>query len=172
MSFEVYKRLCEELYNGKGDDHLFAHSILKMEWNLMARSDNYANMHLQHIQWRSDILIYYVGTSKVNQTRDRANDPWNVYSNPKNPKICPVIALAKYFFSRLNILTTNSKLFPGNHQYERFLKILYRIINNNLEEFQSLGFDKRTLGSYSVRKRSITIVASGCTVSPPTASIF
>ena len=35
MSFEVYKRLCEELYNGKGDDYLFARALLTMEWNLM-----------------------------------------------------------------------------------------------------------------------------------------
>ena len=30
MSFEVYKRLYEELYNVKGDDHLFAHDFLTM----------------------------------------------------------------------------------------------------------------------------------------------
>ena len=35
MSFEVYKILCEELYNGKGDDYLFARAFLTMEWNLM-----------------------------------------------------------------------------------------------------------------------------------------
>ena len=29
--FEVYKGLCEELYNGKCDDHLFAHALLTME---------------------------------------------------------------------------------------------------------------------------------------------
>ena len=52
MSFEVYKLLCEELYNGKGDDHFFAHAFLTIEWNLMARSDNCVNMHVQHIQWR------------------------------------------------------------------------------------------------------------------------
>ena len=57
MSFEVYKRLCEVLYNRKGDDHLFAHAFLKMEWNLMARSNKCVNMHVQHIQWRLDSLI-------------------------------------------------------------------------------------------------------------------
>ena len=57
ISFEVYKRLCEELYNGKGDDHLFANAFLKMEWNLMAKSNNCVNIHVQHIQWSSDFLI-------------------------------------------------------------------------------------------------------------------
>ena len=111
--------LCEELYNVKG--------------NLVARSDNCVNMHVQHTQWILGSLINYFGTLKGNQTGDRSNDPWHVYSNPKNPTICPVLALDKYFFSHPDILTTDSKLFPSNHQYEIFLNIFHRIINNNLE---------------------------------------
>ena len=171
MSFEGYKRLCEELYNGKVDDHLFAHDFLTMEWNLIVRSENCVNIHVQHIQWRSDSLIYYFGTSKCNQTGDISNDTWHVYSNSKNTKNCPILALDKYFFSHAKILTTNSKLFPGNHQYERFLKIFHKIINDNLEEFQSLGAEKGTLGPHSIRKGAITIVPIGCTVSPTMAYI-
>ena len=126
---------------------------------------------MHHIHWKLDCLIYYLGTLKGNQTGDRANDPWHVYSNPKNPTTCPVLTLYKYLFSHPIILTTNSKLFTGNYQYEIFLKISHKIINDNPEVFQSLGFEKRTLGSHSVRKGSITIFASGCTVSPPMAYI-
>ena len=133
VSFEVYKILCEELYNGKVDDHFFAHAFLTMEWNLMKRSNNCANIHVYHIQWRSDSFIYYFGTYKGNQTEDRANDPQRVYSNPNNPKNCPVLDLSKYLFSHPIILTTYSNLFPGNHQYEIFLNIFHRIINNNIE---------------------------------------
>ena len=61
----------------------------------MARSDNCGNRHVQNIQWRLDSLIYYFVTTKVNQTGDRSDDPCHVYSNPKNPIICPVLALAK-----------------------------------------------------------------------------
>ena len=83
------------MYNVKCDDHLFVHAFLTMEWDLFTRSDNCANMHVQHIQWRSDCLIFYFGNSKGNQTGDRANGPWHVYSNPNNPTIFPVLALAK-----------------------------------------------------------------------------
>ena len=86
MTFEVYKRLCEELYNRIDDDHSFAHALLTTEWNLMVRSENFVNKNKQPIHWRSDILIYYFGTSKGNQTGDRANDTWHVYPNPNNPK--------------------------------------------------------------------------------------
>ena len=46
MRFEVYKRLCEEMYNGKVYDHLFLHAFLKIELNSMGRSDNCVNMHV------------------------------------------------------------------------------------------------------------------------------
>ena len=133
----------------------------------MARSDNCVNIHVQHIQWRSDSLIYCFGTSKGDQTVDIVNDPWHIYANPKNPKMCPVIALSKYFFYHPDTLTTNSKLFPGNHQYKIFLKISHKIINDTLDEFLSLGVEKITPRAQFVSKVSITIVASGCTVSPP-----
>ena len=83
------------MYNGNGGGHLFAHAFLTMEWNLMARSDNCVNMYVQHIQWRSDILIYYFGTLKGIETGDRANDPCHAYSKPKNPTIYHIIALDK-----------------------------------------------------------------------------
>ena len=60
--------------NEKCDDHLFVHSFLAMEWNLMARRDKCVNMHVHQIQWRLDSLIYYFGTSKGNQTGYRVND--------------------------------------------------------------------------------------------------
>ena len=62
---------------------------------MMARSDNCVNMHVKHIQCRSDCLIFYFVTFKVNQTGKRSSDPWHVYSNPNNPTICPVLALDK-----------------------------------------------------------------------------
>ena len=99
----------------------------------MAIKYNCVNMHVQHTQRRSDSLIYYFVTSKGNKTGYRANDTWHVYLNPKNPKKFLVIALAKYFLSHPDILTTNSKLFPGNHQYQIFLNIFHKIINDNLE---------------------------------------
>ena len=55
MSFDVYKTLCDVLHQGKGEDFLFEHSFLTMEWNLMARSNNSINMHIKHIFSRGHI---------------------------------------------------------------------------------------------------------------------
>ena len=80
--------------------------------------------------------------------------------------------MAKYIFSNPDILTTNSPLFPGNCQYDIFLKIFHKVTKDNFERFQETGVEKLMLGAHSVRKGAITIVATGCTVSPPIASIF
>ena len=82
-----------------------------------------------------------------------------------------MLALAKYLFTNPDILTSNCQLFPGNHQYERFLKIFHKVIKKYASEFQALGVEMGSLGAHSIRKGAITLVASGCTVSPPMASI-
>ena len=107
MIFEVYNRVCEEVYKVKFEDYLFAYTFLEMEWNLMAKINNCVNMHVQHIQWRSDCFSFYFGTLKGNQTGERSNDTCRVYSNPKNPTVFPVLALYKYLLSHTYILTTN-----------------------------------------------------------------
>ena len=171
MSFEVYKEMCQLLMRGDGDDYLFAHTFLTLEWNLLARSDNCLSMHINHIEWREDCLVFFFAKSKGNQTGENSEHPWHVYSNPENPSICPVMALAKYLFSQPDILKNNGKLFPGDHQYERFIDIFHRVIDDNSQRFQSLGVAPRSLGSHSCRKGAISLVSSGCTVSPPMASI-
>ena len=98
VSFDVYKTLCDILHQREGEEFIFAHAFLTMEWNLMARSENCINMHIKHIQWRSDCLILCFRTSEGNHTRERSSDPWHENSNRNNPTICPVLVLAKYIF--------------------------------------------------------------------------
>ena len=68
MSFDVYKTIYDVLHQGEGEEFIFSHTFLTMEWNFMARSNNSVNMHIKHIKWRSDCLILYFVTSKGNQT--------------------------------------------------------------------------------------------------------
>ena len=138
----------------------------------MTRSEKNLNMYIKHIQWRSDFLIFYFGTSKGNQAGERFSNPWHVYSNLKNTTICPALSLAKYIFSNPDILTTKYPLFPGNCQYDRFLKIFHKVIKDGFDRFQALGVEKGMLGAHSIIKEDTTIVATGCTVSLPMASIF
>ena len=171
MTFEVYNKMCEIMYKGEDDEFLFAHTFLTLEWNLMARSENCVNMNINNVQFQDDALIFYFGKSKRNPYGLNSHKPWHVYSNPFAPHICPVLALAKYALSHPDILQDDCPLFPGKSQYDRFLKIFYKVINENEEEFGKLGVKKGDLGAHSPRKGTITLVASGCTVSPPMSSI-
>ena len=59
MSFGVYKTLCNVLHQGEGENFIFAHAFLTIEWNLMEKSNNFVNMHIKFIQWRLYYLIFY-----------------------------------------------------------------------------------------------------------------
>ena len=171
MSFEVYKRMCEILFKSDDDDYLFAHAFLTMEWNLLARSDNCFSMRTQHVEFKNDSLIFFFAKSKGNQLGEASEKPWHVYSNPRNPFLCPVLALARYVVSNPDILKNRGLLFPGQHQYTRFMNIFHKVIRENKELFEANGVREGDLGSHSCRKGAITLVSAGCTVSPPMAAI-
>ena len=61
MSFSVYENMCKILYEGDDDDYLFAYAFLTMECNLMARADNCVNVHVNHVQWQDDCLLFFFG---------------------------------------------------------------------------------------------------------------
>ena len=58
MRYDVYKKLCELLFEGEGDDYAFTHLFLTLEWNLLAQSDNCLDMNVSHVQWENDILVF------------------------------------------------------------------------------------------------------------------
>jgi hypothetical protein len=55
--------------------------------------------------------------------------------------------------------------------YQRFSKVLRKILEENEEAFNNMVIDIDTLGSHSARKGAATYCSTGSTVSPPMASI-
>ena len=82
-----------------------------------------------------------------------------------------MLALAEYLLTHPDLLQEGSPLFPGDSQYERFVKKIHKVIRENKEEFEKLGVKPGDLGSHSTRKVSIILVCSGCTLYPPMKSI-
>ena len=52
-------------FNVKMDDLILCNAFSMLEWNIMARSDNVTSCHLNHIEWRNDILVIFLLTQKV-----------------------------------------------------------------------------------------------------------
>ena len=61
MIFSVYENMCKNLYEGDDDEYLFAQAFLKMKCYLMERADNCVNMHVNHVQWNDDCLLFFFG---------------------------------------------------------------------------------------------------------------
>ena len=137
----------------------------------MARSDNICATHINLITWDDDSLVCYAMKSKGDQEGVNSNEPWHVYSNPFNPFICPILALTRYVFCNPSVLNGSCKLFESTDPYQRYLKALCRILEANESTFEGMGVDIDDIGSHSARKGSATRCSTGCTVSPPMASI-
>ena len=97
--------------------------------------------------------------------------PWHVYANPEEPHLCVVLALSRYLFTYPQLLKEDASLFQGSSQYNRYAKLFLAVISDNKEELQVLGVEEGDLGTHSCRKGVATMVAAGCTVSPPIVSI-
>ena len=82
-----------------------------------------------------------------------------------------MLALARYLLSNPDILKNGGLLFPGQHQYTRFMNVFHKVIRDNKGLFEANGVKEGELGSHSCRKGAITLVSAGCTVSPPMAAI-
>jgi len=139
--------------------------------NLMKRAENCENAKITHIFWADDSLVFEFAKSKGHQTGEDHVGPWHCYANPENPHLCLVLATARYCFAYPDILVGNQALFEGASQYNRYSKIFLQFVNDNMEELKLLGVKEGDLGTHSVRKGVATMVAAGCTVSPPIVSL-
>ena len=102
MSFQVYEKLCELLLRSEKNE--FAHCFLVLEWNLMARSQNVVDSHVENVYFDNDCLVFQFGKTKCDQTGKNSDQLWHVYANPHNPAICPVLSLARYLFANPGVL--------------------------------------------------------------------
>ncbi len=116
MGFNVYKKICELFMKEEGEEFIFAHAFLTLEWNLMARSENVVQAHILHVLWEDDCLVFCFVKSKGDQAGRNCNQEWHVYANPHNPEICPVHALACYIFSNPGAFNANVDDIVNKHK--------------------------------------------------------
>jgi len=137
----------------------------------MKRAENCVDAKINHIRFENDCLVFEFAKSKSLPDGGDHVGPWHVYANPHEPHMCPVLALAKYLFTNVGILSGKSPLFEGESQYSRYSNIFSKLINENMDELKQFGVKVGDYGTHSLRKGVATMVASGCTVSPPIGSI-
>ena len=137
----------------------------------MKRAENVVDAKIDHIWVEDDSVIFQFAKSKGMQDGEDHVGPWHVYANPLKPELCPFLAMAKYLFTFPDILSSNSSLFPGSSQYERFNDEFHEILKLYKNDLEALGVEQGDLGTHSTRKGVATAVSSGSTMSPPIVSL-
>jgi len=88
---------------------------------------------------------------KNDQEGTRPRDARHIYANPLLPEICPILSLAVY---AAVIGLPDSKIFPGGNQYDRFSKILKRLMlePSMAQLLENEGLHPSDIGTHSARK--------------------
>ena len=96
-----------------------------MQWNLTSRSEATESISLSQMKWENDHLKTYFLKHKSNQIGLNKEEARRIYSNAKDPAVCPLRALASYFVYP-QIFIDTKKPFPGS---ERFNSCLHRVMH-------------------------------------------
>jgi integrase len=161
LPFEVYRAICTWLLEDGGTDCIFAHCFLIMTWNLMCRSRNTVNIRLEHIGWENDSMTVQFAHTKTDKVGKLAKFKRHIFANPAMPEICAVHAFGRF---RLAFSGKNEGyLFEGAAQYDRFRKLLQRVVQEHSIEIIAMGVDPKNLGVHSIRKGAATYCSNGTT---------
>ena len=115
----------------------------------MSCAKNAVNSHMDLFGIFHDALLVYLGPRKGDQEDTKHIDhPWQIYTDPKNPVICPVLAYAKYLMCHPQILNEECKIFDGSNDYEMMNDSRRRMFAQmkTLKNLQSWIFSQSMLG--------------------------
>ncbi len=132
---------------------VFAWCFLLLQWNFIARSCTIAEIMLAHIGWRDDHLICTTPRTKTDTTAEKSF-PKSFFANPSNPFICPILALAVFFFSRPTFSRQQHKLFDGENQEDRYSKLLTRTLQSMPDSLAAhLGAKRDEIGTHGAGRK-------------------
>ena len=171
LSFDVYAALAFAFLKKEEKQYVFAHFFMVTCWNLMCRACSAVSICFNHLEWRQDCLGVYFAHQKTDQFGERPRDARHVYANPTKPQICPILSMGIYFLCFP--LWNEKKIFPGGNQYDRFRKILSRLLEEEdvKNRLMERGYDPKEIGTHSMRKGASTFCSSGSTECPSAAAV-
>ena len=138
MSFKCYQETCKLLIKDGLPDSVFALCFLTLQWNLISRSETTEIIFFEQMKWENDHLKIYIPKHKSDQIGLNKNEARHIYSNPKNPSVFPLRALASYLLVFPSIFVDAKRLFPGQDQKKRFNTCLHRVTKTNQDLYSTL----------------------------------
>lgn len=158
LPYNLYCAICRWLMESEDSEGVWAHCFLTLTWNLMCRSKNTVHVMREHISWTDDAMqVQFAHTKK---DREGRNGGWKraIFANPFKPEICCPSSVAR--FLAMNPTVAHGPLFSGSRQYDRFRKILERVLRAHEEEVRSFGVLPEDIGVHSIRKGAATYASN------------
>jgi len=169
MPVDLYRALAKHFY-ASGDVQSAAYLILT--WNLCCRTNNTEAIKMKHLHWHQDALKIQFGLTKSNQEAER--EEWRLlFSNPQDPSMCPIFAIAVYLAVSNREYAEQDRLFLGGTPADTFHKALKQALRSPVIEtcLRFHGLNASDIGAHSIRKGAATFLANGSTCGPSYSSI-
>ena len=122
--------------------------------------------------WGNDHLKIYFPKHKSDQIDLNKEKKSYINSNPRDPVVCPIKALASYLLSYSQIFLDTKKLFPGSDQKLRFHSCLYRFMHYDTHIYNTLFVDPKEIGTHSTHKDTETYCYDGIHPGPPIILVY
>jgi hypothetical protein len=127
FSHTQYKTLCEIAFRSNS---YMKHLFLVISWNLMTRSKSTSNIHLDHLKWIDDCIVFNIPKDKSHLAgEENGLNKKHVYSNPVDPFQCPVLSLGIALICN-STMNTNRVLFNHQLMEENFSNWLKKILQS------------------------------------------
>lgn len=161
MSHAGYHFLAEQALKQTEDFNLYStcHCFILLCWNLIARAVTVGNLIFDCVSWDEDAMTIHIGKMK-NDQEGAHGYARHVYANPKDPVICPVLAMSVLVFTKGYQREGSSRYIFGESGKDRFTKWLSKTFQVCKDAILALGLYIAQLGSHSIRKGIATALAN------------
>lgn len=164
----VYEEICKDLLR-RGEIVWWA--FLVLQWNMMARSVNVEQIHLNFIGWSGDMMTCLFAHTKTMHGDRTKLKPFHLSTNQDKPWICPVTAVAILLMSEMH---NGTSIFESGSAAKAYNRAIQESLNSEAVTAicEATGTNKKDIASHTFRKAPSTHVACGSLVAPSVFSIL
>jgi len=135
-----------------------------LQFNLMCRSIDMAEIQMANFSWSYDMMTLQFTHKKTDGTREKLKTV-HLASNPGNPIVCVITALAVYLMS---YSVDGAKLFEGGSIRQGYAKKLDEVLEDPrvIAALKKAGIGRDSVATHSLRKAAATFAAGGTAGTP------
>ena len=164
----VYEEIAKDLLSS-GEIIWWAFMIL--QWNLMARSINVEQIHVEFFGWSGDMMTCLFAHTKTMKGDRTKMKPFHLSTNQQRPWICPVTAVAILLMSGFHSTKQLFEAGSAAKSYNRAIKIALKSPSVQTA-MKRAGVKEKDVASHTFRKSSATHVSGNSLCTPSIFSIL